>query len=63
MHVGKINIVNENFQTLCKGITDGISFSDLDIVMFVLRPHLALSRSQTSPFHGNMRTLFGYMIP
>lgn len=63
MHVGKNNIVNENFQTLFKSFSDGISFPDLDIVMFVLRPHLALSRSQTSPFHDSMRTLFGYMIP
>lgn len=27
----------------------------------VPRPHLALSRSQSSPFPGSMKTLFGYM--
>lgn len=62
MHVGKIREPKTTFKSYVN-VFEIFVHLYLDIVVFVLRPHLALSRSQSSLFHGSMRTLFGYMIP
>lgn len=63
----KINTILLNKEIKELGVTILIAllmgFSELDMVLFAPRPRSTLSRSQTSPFHGSMRTLFGYTIP